>query len=105
MKVLILGVRRMSFQGSQGFVDITKVSYLDKQMSDRETKGFLPLTVSADASVFSDFLNPGVYEVDFYQKPDSKGRPVLTMTSARFIKAVGLPMDFASVEPDKAGGK
>ena len=29
MQVLILGARRMNFQGNNGYVDVTKVTYIE----------------------------------------------------------------------------
>lgn len=91
MKVLVLGARRINFQGTNGYVDVTKVTYIEGEPEyTGEQKGYLPMTVSADVSVFSAISEPGIYDVDFRQRPDSKGRPVLTMTKAVFEKSIKL---------------
>lgn len=91
MKVLILGARRISFQGTNGYVDVTKVTYIEGEPEyTGEQKGYLPMTVTADVSVFSSISEPGIYDVEFRQRPDSKGRPVLTMTNAELIEEVSI---------------
>lgn len=91
MKVLVLGARRVNFQGTTGYVDVTKVTYIEGEPEyTGEQKGYLPMTVTADVSVFSAISGPGIYEVEFRQRPDSKGRPVLYMTNAELIEAVSI---------------
>jgi hypothetical protein len=91
MQVLILGARRMNFQGNNGYVDVTKVTYIEGKPEYTEgQKGFLPMTVTADVYVFGSITEPGIYEVEFRQRPDSKGRPVLSMSHAELIEAVSI---------------
>lgn len=91
MKVLVLGARRISFQGTSGYVDVTKVTYIEGEPEyTGEQKGYLPMTVTADVYVFGSITGPGIYEVEFRQRPDSKGRPVLTMTKAELIEEVSI---------------
>jgi hypothetical protein len=91
MEVFLLGVSRTQFQGNSGFVDIKKASYLDTVDGETgiyndEQRGFLPLTCPASDEVFMSFEVPGFYECVFVQRPDGRGRPVLNMASAKFLR-------------------
>ena len=50
-----------------------------------EGQGFSSMTVTADVYVFGS-ITEQIYEVEFRQRPDSKGRPVLSMSHAELMR-------------------
>lgn len=89
-RCIVLCARRYSFKDDGGKqVDGTTLSYLtgDKE-NGADRKGLEPLTISGDQRLFLDLQElPGVYELDFKQRPGKNGRPTLQVTSARFLGA------------------
>lgn len=81
---LVLHVSRYDFQDRSGqVVRGVSVTYLDQRFEDKNSKGWAPLKVNADSSLWSVFtVVPGRYSLDFRQRPDSKGKPTLALTSA-----------------------
>ena len=71
-----------------------QVSYIDNNViNEKDQKGSLNSKVTCDISFFERFKNqpvPGVYELTFGQKPTRKGKPVLTLTDAKMLKAIDL---------------
>lgn len=91
MEILVLGGRRMQFEGNRGAVDICKVSYVEGRDDSDEMRGCMPITANATPAVFDQIKeSPGLFDVIFSQRPDSKGKPVVTVTSALLIKKVAL---------------
>lgn len=88
---LVLGVRGYNFTTDAGqALQGMKVIYLDQPEDSPMLKGYLPLQAPADFSILGAFEAkpwPGIYELDFRQRPDSRtGKPILTCTGARFVK-------------------
>jgi hypothetical protein len=85
---LVIAAKSYDFKNDAGErVQGLNVTYLDPEMrEDTETQvGLLPLKVPALSKVFSQIEKlPGYYELDFRQRPDGKGKPVLTLASCRF---------------------
>lgn len=86
----VLHVRRYDFADSLGQrVTGCKVTYLEGQPEiAKDSKGLPILIVNAPLEVWDNFQHvPGKYELDFRQKPDSKGKPTLILKSAQFVDA------------------
>lgn len=67
------------------------VQYLDPLMREdtENQKGDLPLKVPALENCFDKLtILPAYYDLDFRQRPDAKGKPVLTLASAKLIKEI-----------------
>lgn len=90
MDCLVIAAKSYNFKNdAQEQVSGTNVYYLDPVMREDspEQTGLLPLKVPALATVFAKLLPenlPGIYELDFRQRPDSKGRPILTLADVKF---------------------
>lgn len=89
MKTYVLYVSRYSLtdrsNGSQ--VAGAKVTYLDEQVvNNQNAVGQAALTVNCDYKFFGAFRGyklPGFFDIDFSARPDSRGRPVLSISSVR----------------------
>jgi len=70
-----------------------KVYYLDDEPEDSEgAKGFFPLNLSITGDHVSRFSAvPGVYDLDFKQRSDKYGKPILKLRNVDFIESVELP--------------
>lgn len=81
----VLHVQRYDFQDRSGqFIRGISVIYLDQPFRDNNSKGWAPLKVTADSSLWGAFgAIPGRYEMDFRQKPDAKGKPTLALVAVR----------------------
>lgn len=69
------------------------VQYLDPIMREDNDmqKGDLPLKVASIENCFEKLSTlPGFYDLDFRQRPDAKGKPVLTLANAKLV----CPIDF-----------
>jgi hypothetical protein len=93
MECLVISAKKYKFEDekTKEIKSGLHVQYLDPVMREDSAvqKGDLPLKVPALESLFDKLeVVPGFYELDFRQRPDSKGRPVLTLASARFVCGV-----------------
>lgn len=93
MKVLIIGAKRYSFINKDTGEHISglNVHYLDPayREDNNNTKGLLPIKITALDKVFDQLSEiPGIYEVDFRQRPGQGSKPVLTLVNAILIKPV-----------------
>jgi len=87
---LVLGAKGYDFKNDDGDrLQGMNVSYCDLSFRDDKEleKGFLPMKVSAISDVFKSLEElPAFYALDFRQRPDGKGKAVLTITGAKFIR-------------------
>lgn len=91
-RVLILAARRYSFKDetSGRLVEGTTVNYVtgDAQES-ADSRGLATLTISGPLDVMASLRDlPGVYEVDFKQRPGKNGRPQLQLVGVQFVRAL-----------------
>ena len=88
-KHLVLSIRRLDFKNDKGDqVQLVKVTYLDQAEANENVRGAQPLTINGALELWNDIEQvPGQYELDFRQRPDSKGRPTLTLAGATFLGA------------------
>ncbi len=89
MKTYVLYVSRyaMTDRNGGGQVAGAKVTYLDDQsVNKKDAMGQAALTVNCDYKFFNAFRGykiPGHFDIDFSARPDSRGRPVLSISSVR----------------------
>lgn len=85
----VLGVRPYNFENERKeYFSGVKVTYIDQPDNGPKSRGYLPLTVTGAVELDLNFVTlPGFYDLDFTQKPDSKGRPQLVLKSAKFVAA------------------
>lgn len=93
MKCLVLNAKKYSFvdEATGEVKSGMHVTYIDPLMREDSNmqKGDLVMKVPALESNFEKLNNiPGFYELDFRQRPDAKGRPVLTLADVKFIEKV-----------------
>lgn len=87
-RCLVLCARRYSFKDDGGRqVDGVTLSYLTGDREEgADRRGMEPLTISGDSRLYPELQElPGVYDLDFKQRPGKNGRPTLQVTSLRFL--------------------
>jgi hypothetical protein len=87
MLVAVLSVTKYDFKPDNGNqLKGAKVTYLGEMEATEDVKGMRTMTVNAPFEMFYQMpVVPGYYEVDFSQRPDGKGKPVLTVTKADYL--------------------
>jgi hypothetical protein len=90
---LVLHASRYDFVAQSGdHLTGSKVTYADLVDSSQNAKGLAAMTVPASYEMFELLDNlPAFYDLDFRHKPDKQGKPVLTLTKAKFIKPLDVP--------------
>ena len=91
---LVLGVKAYDFQkeGQERLVG-ANVHYIDLLMSDydQNTKGYVPMKTSCTPKAISQLtVLPGLYNLEFRQKPGANGKATLVLADAEFISKVNL---------------
>lgn len=85
-KCVILSARAYDFEDARNqHIKGVSLTYLtgDSEDSDQR-RGVFPMTVSATSDVFRSITAlPGVYELDFKQRPGRQGKPSLAVVGAR----------------------
>ena len=97
-RCLVLCARRYSFKDdSQRQVDGVTLSYLTGDREEgADRRGMEPLTISGDQRLYMDLQElPGVYELDFKQRPGKNGRPTLQVTVMKFLGPTLLGQELA----------
>lgn len=93
-KHIVIGTNPFDLVDDNGQrVQGVKVYYLDGDPEESNgAKGFFPLNLSIMGDHVNDFPEvPGAYDLDFKQKRDKYGKPVLALRDVKFIKPVTLP--------------
>lgn len=92
-KHIVTGIKPYDFTDDKGrHVAGIKVYYFDAEPEEAGARGYFPLNLSVPAEQAVNFAAvPGVYDLDFKQKADAKGRPMLTLRSVQFIEPVEFP--------------
>jgi len=95
---LVLHAKTYDFQSDRGErLSGVKVSYVDQAEDSPTQKGFPVMTITGDISIMNQISNlPGLYNLDFRQKPNSKGQPTLVLQGAAFSNSVDI---FSVVKP------
>lgn len=87
---LVLGAKGYDFKNDEGArMQGMNISYCDLSFRDDKEleKGNLPMKVACIGQVFNQLdVLPGYYNLDFRQRPDGKGKAVLTVVNATFIR-------------------
>ncbi|MBY0264079.1 MAG: hypothetical protein K2P90_01390 [Holosporales bacterium] len=67
-----------------------KVYYFDSEPeTDGDALGYFPLNLTLPLEHAGKFVAvPGVYEMDFKQKSDAKGKPVLALRKIEYVSPV-----------------
>lgn len=86
---LVLNAKRYSFKNDDGEqVEGTTLQYLEpgELVAEENRRGAEVLTITAPVDFFGQLSTlPGLYDLNFRQRPGKNGRPTLTVTSARFL--------------------
>ena len=98
---LVLSARRYDFKNDSGErVAGATVHYLDLDggpTNEEGRRGYEPLTITATKEAFESFTElPGVYDLDFRQKPGKNGRPTLVLTAVKMLQPINLTPKKAS---------
>jgi hypothetical protein len=98
-RCVVLSARRYSFRDDTGKqVDGVTIHYLTGDVENEpDRRGMEPLTITGPLDLFPTLQTvPGVYEMDFRQRPGPRGRPTLQVTGARFLTGAKVVADGAS---------
>ena len=98
-RCLVLSARRYSFRDDAGKqVEGVTLQYLTGfEADDPDRRGMEPLTITGSLSLYSELRDlPGVYDLDFKQRPGPKGRPTLQVTGLRFVAPSQVAMELAA---------
>jgi len=90
---IILAARRYDFKDDTGkHVEGITLTYItDFVEVEGDTRGCQPLSVTAPILVWSSLTQvPGVYDLDFRQRPGPKGKPTLQLCKLNFVAPVEL---------------
>ncbi len=88
---VLLSARRYQFTDDKGApVQGVTLTYLTGDVETTgDRRGLSPLTINAPVDVFSSLsVVPGVYGMEFKQRPGKNGRPTLQVTGVRFEAAL-----------------
>lgn len=92
---LVLGARHYDFvnQDSGERLVGVKLTYVDQPEYDAANKGYIPMSVSTDESIWADLTAvPGIYDFDFGMKATKVGgAPKLVLRSVKLLEEVKLP--------------
>ncbi len=95
-RCLLLSARRYDFNDDKGKrVAGVKVSYVmgDVDAQDEE-RGLAPLSINAPFELWPELVTlPGLYDVDFKQRPGANGKPTLQLVKVSLLQ----PLDFNKV--------
>jgi hypothetical protein len=100
-RCILLSARRYEFQDDKGkaVAGVTLTYLTDEVQTEGDTRGCQPLSVSAPLDVWPQLGTlPGVYDLDFKQRPGPKGKPTLTLV--RLVQCG--PLDMAGLYDDAA---
>lgn len=91
---LVLNAKRYSFANDEGEkVEGTTLQYLEpgELVAEENRRGAEVLTITAPVDFFDQLPTlPGIYDLNFRQRPGKNGRPTLAVTSARFLSGAEL---------------
>ena len=82
---VVLSARSYSFEDAQGKpVAGVSVTYITGDVENEvDRKGAFPLTITGPLQLLAQFPSlPGVYDMDFKQRPGPKGKPTLQVVGA-----------------------
>lgn len=98
---VLLSARRYDFKDDAGKqVEGVTLTYItDNVETEGDTRGCQPLSVAGALSVWPKLAAvPGVYDLDFKQRPGPKGKPTLQLVDLKFVAPVEL-LDHAISQP------
>lgn len=89
---IVTGYRPYDFVNADGEkVQGVKVFYLDEGTEESE-HGLFPLNISTTYDQLQNLQQvPGVYDLDFKQRRDQKGKPILVLKSVKFLESLDVP--------------
>ena len=96
---VLLSARRYDFKDEAGKqVDGVTLTYITEYVeAGGDTLGCQPLSVAAASSVWPQLgAVPGVYDLDFKQRPGPKGKPTLQLVGLKFVAPVEFLTDGVS---------
>jgi hypothetical protein len=88
---IVLSAREYDFEDEKGKqIKGVTINYLTGDVeSDHDRRGVFPFTINAPADVHHALKAlPGVYQLDFKQRPGLKGRPVVQVVAAKLVQAL-----------------
>jgi len=88
---VLLSARRYDFKDDGGKqVEGVTLTYITENVeTEGDTRGCQPMSVAGAASVWSKLgAVPGIYDLDFKQRPGPKGKPTLQLVDVKFVSPV-----------------
>ena len=93
-RCVLLHARRYDFKDRESgrpVRGVTLIYLTDHVDQDADQLGSMPLNIKAPIEVWRDLGPvPGVYDIDFRQRPGPGGKPVLQAARLQFVGAVSL---------------
>lgn len=93
-RVFVLGFKGYDFKNEDGKqMKGQSIHYIDSSFrEDSELQqGIFPIKTPCTSKVMDDLKTlPAFYEVDFRQRPDGKGKPILTAVGAEYLESIEL---------------
>lgn len=92
-KYIVSGYKPYNFVNADGEkVQGVKVFYLDEGIDENE-HGLFPLNISTSYDQLDNLKEvPGLYDLDFKQRRDQKGKPVVVLKSVSFLESLNVPL-------------
>lgn len=90
MRAIVLAVTRHQFTADDGReVALCKVHYLGDEFDSDDARGLGVLNISGDVELWQQFeVVPGVYDLEFGQRPGRHGRPIVTLQGAELVESL-----------------
>lgn len=88
---VLLSARRYDFKDDAGKqVEGVTLTYItDNVETEGDTRGCQPMSVVGELAVWSKLDTvPGLYDLDFKQRPGPKGKPTLKLVDMKFVGPV-----------------
>lgn len=90
MKVILLGAKIYDFEGNEGRISGSKLSYILPDVQSQD--GFIgnpPIQVSLQENITPSLVEvPGVYDFEFTMVPGKNNTPTMKLQSINFVNGI-----------------
>jgi len=85
-KFVVVCANKYSFVSDGKKVEGCKIVYFDRKEDNDSVRGYQPLIVNCDVSIFDKIKNvPGLYDIDFKMVPGQKGKVSLVLNDINYV--------------------
>lgn len=88
----ILSARKYAFKDGEKDIEGANITYVTGEPeSTSDYRGLAPLTISGGTEIFGQLsVVPGVYDLEFKQRPGQHGKPTLKVVGINYVMPVDL---------------